>query len=115
MPERTTTVWTCSRCGFVEEVEGTGQPKDWVRVGFVHPPKASWTDKLTVLGDLCNNPDCGGLIVAFMGGTEEAERARQAEFARMLASLDAEEKALESVGILSPSDPSDSDETGTAS
>lgn len=76
MPERTTTVWTCTRCGATEEVEGTGQPKNWVRVGFVNPPKASWTDNLTTLGDLCNDPKCGGLLVAFMHGNEDDEEAR---------------------------------------
>lgn len=81
MPEHTTTVWTCSRCGCVEEVEGTGQPKDWCRVGFVTPPKASWSDSLQVLGDLCNRDGCGGLIVAFMQGTEDVESERHANIA----------------------------------
>lgn len=76
MPEHTTTVWKCSRCGCVEEVEGTDQPKDWCRVGFVTPPRASWSDKLQVLGDLCNADMCGGLIVAFMHGTEDVEKPR---------------------------------------
>lgn len=87
MPERTTTEWTCSRCGSVDEVEGTGQPKNWVRVGFVNPPKASWADEVTVLGDLCNDPDCGGLIVAFMRGEYEVERAKNAEQKRLMAKL----------------------------
>lgn len=76
MPEHTTTIWTCSRCGDVEEVEGIGQPKDWCRVGFVTPPKASWSDKLQTLGDLCNGDMCGGLIVAFIQGTEDVEKPR---------------------------------------
>lgn len=95
MPEHTTTVWTCTRCGSVEEVQGTNQPKDWIRVGFVNPPRASWTDKLTVLGDLCNDPDCQGLVVAFVHGDEDDQRAKNAEMRRMMAKLDAEEAAIE--------------------
>lgn len=88
MPEHTTTVWTCSRCGNVEEVQGTGQPKDWCRVGFVNPPRASWTDKATVIGDLCNDPECGGLIVAFVNGEEEMARAKAIEYQRLLAAVE---------------------------
>lgn len=83
MPEHTTTVWTCSRCGAVEEVEGTGQPKNWCRIGFVNPPRASWSDKATILGDLCNDDECGGLIVAFVHGEEKTARARIVEMKRL--------------------------------
>jgi hypothetical protein len=88
MPENTTTVWTCSRCGCVEEVEGMGQPKDWCRVGFVYPPRASWADKVQEIGDLCNAPGCGGLIIAFMNGKEDEEAKRQAEVARLLQKVE---------------------------
>ncbi len=82
MPEHTTTVWTCSRCGVVEEVEGTGQPKNWIRVGFVTPPRSG--DQATVLGDLCNDELCGGLVVAFVHGEEQTEQERIVELRRML-------------------------------
>lgn len=84
MPERTTTVWTCSRCGSVEEVRGAEQPKDWVRVAFVNPPKASWNDR-TEVGDLCNDELCGGLLVAFVNGAYEETQARVVEMRRMMA------------------------------
>lgn len=95
MAERTTTVWTCTRCGSQEEVEGLGQPKDWCRVGFVNPPKASWSDRLTVLGDLCNASTCGGLLVAFMHGDDDKERARLVEFELAMIAIQAEEETLD--------------------
>lgn len=88
MPSNTTTVWTCSRCGAVEEVEGTGHPKTWIRVGFVNPPKASW-ESVTVVGDLCNGPDCGGLIVDWMKGTEDKKRRHQRDYDAAMARVEA--------------------------
>lgn len=84
------TTWTCTRCGRTEQLAGLDQPKDWVRVGFVCPPKASWTDRLTVVGDLCNGPDCGGLIVAFMHGTEAEEILRQDQYAAAMGRVAAD-------------------------
>lgn len=89
MPERTETTWTCSRCGAIETLPGTDQPKDWTRVGFVNPPKASWGDKLTILGDLCNGPRCGGLLVAFMHGEELSEAMRIDEMEAAMARIGA--------------------------
>lgn len=85
MPEHTTTKWTCSRCGKVETHEGSEQPPNWSRVGFVTPPRGSWSDKVTILGDLCNDPLCGGLIVAFMHGEELTETERQRRMSEALA------------------------------
>lgn len=88
MPEYTRTVWTCTRCGCVEEVEGMGQPKNWVRVGFVTPPKASWSDCLTIMGDLCNGPRCGGLLVEFVNGKEKVAEERLNNYDEMMARVE---------------------------
>lgn len=80
MADHTTTVWTCERCGAVEEVEGTGQPSNWVRAYFVNPPKASIANVAKKLGDLCD--PCGGLLVDFVNGKNvEQEMARALEMA----------------------------------
>lgn len=80
MPEATTTLWTCTRCGAEETVEGTGQPKTWNRLYFVNPPKGSVNDLAKCLGDLCN--PCGGLMVDFVTGKNiEAEMAKALEMA----------------------------------
>lgn len=69
MASHTTTVWTCERCGDVEEVEGHDkQPKDWIRVLFVTPPRGSLSDLAEALGDLCNK--CGGDLVWFCHGND---------------------------------------------
>lgn len=86
MPEATSTVWTCSRCGVTETlVHGGGrwaQPKNWLRAFFVTPPRASAADCLTLIGDLCN--PCGGLLVDFVHGRNiEQEMARALELAHL--------------------------------
>lgn len=80
MPETTTTVWTCSRCGTARHLSGTDQPKDWCRAYFVVPPRGSVNDIGQSLGDLCD--PCGGLLVDFVNGKNiEQEMAKALELA----------------------------------
>jgi hypothetical protein len=79
----TTTTWTCARCGFVEYVDGIGQPKNWSRFSFATPPMSSEPQPVA---DLCN--PCGGYAVTFLlGGDVAAEEARDAEVRAMEARL----------------------------
>lgn len=85
MSATTTTTWTCRRCGAVEVIDGTGQPKNWIRVYFTSPPRHA---EHRPLNDLCNA--CGGYLVSFVHGTEVEDMARDAETDRMLAQIQAE-------------------------
>jgi hypothetical protein len=83
----TTTVWTCRRCGVVEECAGTDQPKNWNRVYFASSPRSSEPQPC---GYLCN--PCGGYLITFVTGGDVAEaEAKDAELARMLAAAEAGE------------------------
>lgn len=85
----TTTVWTCSRCGVVEECADTNQPKNWSRVFFATPPRCA---DYTSCGYLCN--PCGGYLVIFVTGGDVAEaEAHEAKLAQMLAEVEAGEPA----------------------
>lgn len=54
MPEKTTTAWTCSRCGLTETLDGIAQPPDWARLLTLCPPRSTVSaDGTEVLGDLC--------------------------------------------------------------
>lgn len=80
MPELTSTVWTCSRCGTTRHLSGTDQPKDWLRVHYVTPPRGSVSDIGRSIGDLCD--PCGGFLVDFMTGKNiEQEMAKALEMA----------------------------------
>lgn len=82
MTHVTTTLWTCTRCGFQETVEGIKQPANWVRACFRSPPLCA---DVTAVGDLCN--PCGGYLVSFVNGTDAADIARDQATDRVLAEI----------------------------
>lgn len=63
MPEKTFTVWTCSRCGHTEEMNGRDQPEDWTRVLELSPPRSNPIEAES-LSDLCSM--CAGAFSYFL-------------------------------------------------
>lgn len=81
MSRRTTTEWTCARCGAVVVTEGVTQPANWSRFKFATPPESSESRDV---GDLCN--PCGGYAVVFItGGDVETAMAQDAIVERFLS------------------------------
>lgn len=81
MGHKTTTTWTCDRCGVKVVLAEREQPDTWTHWYFRTPPNAS-SEKETSAGVLCN--ECGGLAVEFMHSKDEQAIKRAHEVAKMM-------------------------------
>lgn len=81
MGSKTTTTWTCDRCGLKLVLAEREQPKDWSTWLFRTPPLGS-SDTEKSVGVLCN--ECGGLAVSFIHSDDEKAVKQAREIARLM-------------------------------
>jgi ribosomal protein L37E len=76
MGHKTTTTWTCDRCGVKVVLDEREQPNTWTHWYFRTPPNAaSEVERST--GILCN--ECGELAVEFIHSKDEQIKESKGE------------------------------------